>query len=249
MPVPVTRTNGPVGSDKVCGKPPTTTVALTGLPVVFSSRVSVPLKATPGTFWIAAVAVMRPATPVGVPPSSTSVPEPWVSDRKLFVPSPSENVTLAAPIFTAFVSSAVPGMPSVPESIATCSNVKSPLNRWPPTTSETPVPLSRKYGPAGTSTVTSVAPTRKLCATAWAVVFSASENEPLRASPVVPVLTPIVALSDPATPPVVITKRPVACVTFMTPASVSEPFEIPRRNTFWPAPLTTCSIAKAPVRV
>ncbi len=250
MLVPVTRTNGPAPSASVWGKPPTTTVALTGAFVVLSSSVSCPLNATPGTFWIAAVAVSRPATPSASPFSpfsSTKVPEPLVSERKFVVPSPSPKVTFAAPIWIATGSSVVPGMPSAPRPSVTCWKVKSPERRWPPTTSETPLPETRRYGPAGTSIVTTDEPTVRLWVTAAPVVFSASVNEPFSARPA-DALTPIVAETEPATPAEVMTSAPVMPVALSTlPASETEPFAMPSRSTFCPAPFVVWSTVKSPV--
>ncbi len=150
-PSPETRTNGPAGRSISIVKASPANVCETGAPVVLISSASVPASVTSSTFCSSTCALSLPATPPG---RITNAPSPSDRTRKFLEPSPSERLTLETAILIA-----------VPPVTATCSNAKSPASRCPAIFSDTPVPATRTYGPAGIETDTVEPPTWKLSAT------------------------------------------------------------------------------------
>ena len=148
-PVPSTRTYvAPPGSTRLVVTPATMNVSSTSEPVLFSFTPSVPPSVTPGTFK-ATVPPTLPAMPVG---RITKNPLPLVTCRSGFAPSPRLSRTSVTATRT--MRSAPPPLPLV-----NCSKTKLPLKLWPATVSRTPVPDTRRNGPAGSARVSVLPPT------------------------------------------------------------------------------------------
>ena len=107
--------------------PPTRKVSWRAVPLLLTSRTSVPDRETPGTPVKVTVPVARPATPVT--PSSTNSASPPVSDTSARALSPSDAVTLVAANRTTVwsaLSPAPPATPSAPSEVER-STAMSPL--------------------------------------------------------------------------------------------------------------------------
>src|ERR1700729_1382260 len=133
--------------------------------VVVTDRPSVPTSVTPGidTETLALRFPIRP--PVG---PNVSIPLPPDTVRRALAPSPNDALTLLAATLT----------------VVFCSvTEKLPLRLWPAIVSCTPVPVTWKYGPAGSVRLWFVPPSTNCSETAEVVVFTCSPNVPVNADP------------------------------------------------------------------
>ena len=134
---------------------------------------------------------------------STKAPEPLVARTKLVVAVPSATSTFENEAETTF---------SVPSVVR--SKVKLPLNRAPPAVSETPVPVSRTNGPAGSWSRVAKPLTTKVSSTATARVLIASASEPVSEKLSTPSATlPLMRPAMPLFVPPTTIRAPVACVS------------------------------------
>ena len=191
-----------------------------------------PSKLTPGTL-TARLALISPARPAGV---IKKFAVPLVT---LTAPSPRLSETFVAEI----------RMRCAPATVCR-SNAKLPLSVWPITLTLTSVPATRRYGPAGASSVTAVTPTIKVSLIADVVLLITTPNVPPSETP--GTFSATVALMVPANPAGVTRKKPVPLVTstmlFVPSPIARRTFAMPTRTRLTaPAPaVVTFSSAKSP---
>jgi hypothetical protein len=138
--VPSTRRYGPAGRSSATVVAPTLICSCTSAVVLLIDTPNVPENVTFGmSTWTCADRV--PAIPAG---ETTKKPVPSVTST---IPPASEILTSAAPTRTTLV----------PSGRVTRSNVKSARSVWPAIVRSTSSPVIRRYGPAGRSSVSSVA--------------------------------------------------------------------------------------------
>ena len=162
--------------------------------VVVTDSPSVPTSVTPG-METDTLAFRFPVRPPLVP--NVSVPLPPETVSSALAPSPNEALTLLAATLT------VP-LWSVTE--------KLPLRLWPAIVSCTPVPVTWKYGPAGSVKLALVPPTWNCCETAALVVFTCTAKVPVKTDPDGRPLKVTVPANWPATPPPVDSSSPLPFV-------------------------------------
>ena len=188
----------------------------------------------------------RPLTPPANEPESTPAMPALVTTNP-----PSPFVRLWPPKLT--LRFATPTRVNfAPPAFVICSNAKSPRNSGPPAApmrKVAPSTSTRTYGPAGTFTVTVAPDTTSASFTAVVPVLIASFTvPPLSVTP--GTLITGLTVNDAATPPDVITSRPLPFVTdtnvFVPSPSVSPRFVTPTRTTLTPAPVVACSSTKLP---
>ena len=171
---------------------------------------------------------------------STKAPEPLVARTKLVVAVPSATSTFENEAETTF---------SVPSVVR--SKVKLPLNRAPPAVSETPVPVSRTNGPAGSWSRVANPLTTKVSSTATARVLIASASEPVSEKLSTPSETlPLIRPAMPLFAPPTTMRAPVACVSETIACAPSPIANVPLASatrTAWPVAVVICSKTKSPL--
>ena len=208
---PSTRTYGPAGrfSVRVSVSDNSNTAFTMAALVVLIAISKSPPRLTPGMF-TPTVPPMRPANPSCLR-SRTALP--FVSVRKSVVPSPRPTFTFEAMTRTTFVG--------VVPVVVLCSKAKLPLKRWPATRRFSPMPSSRRYGPAGRLRATVWLPTENCSPTATAELLKARLTVPLTSMPS-DGATSKCPLTRPARPAGLMTKNPspsVRLTIFVPPAS------------------------------
>ena len=196
MPVPSKRTYGPALTSRATAVPPTSTLAVTGSVVVLTARVRAPVSVVPAGRVTTRVPEMRPATPAAV---TSRRPLPPVI-RTPLPPAPMLRSTRFRPIVVTVA----------PPTVAR-SSTTSAVRVWPWTVTVSPLPATRRYGPAGRSS-TRVAPaTSTLVETGAAIELMLT----LRPDPMLMpgTVTWIWALSRPAMPAGVSSSTPEPWVT------------------------------------
>ena len=225
----------------VSSTPPTVNTSFTATPVLLMKMLNVPANVTPGTL-SSTVAVTVPARPAGV---INSAPRPSLTRTKSVVPLPRRSETFAAATRTV-VRATPPGVVGV---LVERSKEKSPLRLWPAMVRLMFVPSTRRYGPAGKSTINVSPPTRMRSFTRAVVLLMARPSVPEK--PISGIAT--VASMRPAMPAGVSTNAPsppLSTTKSVVPSPMRRPTcETPMRTTRWPAAFVTCSKAKLPVRV
>ena len=190
-----TRRYGPAGSTRSMSCPATRSRSLTATPVVLTARLARAAMVTPGTTRLTSAA-RRPAIPVGV---RTKLPAPPVSSSTGVPAGPRSSVTPVAAMRVI----------GVPPAVVTRSMLKSPSSVWPAIVRSTSSPVTRKYGPAGT--------TRPVSLTAAPVVLTCRVNTPSKAMP--GRVTATAPDREAAMPAAVISSVPAPSVNCTTPPS------------------------------
>ena len=120
-------------------------VAFTAALVLLIWTLNVPSNETSGMFFTSTVAPNSPASPALV---MISEPLPFVTETNSVVPSPRLISTFRATMRITWPVTFVCGL-----RLVIFSNAKSPLTRWPSSSSVMPVPATLRYGPATRSSV------------------------------------------------------------------------------------------------
>ncbi len=233
MPVSLTRRYGPAGRSSVIVSSPSWNESVTAAPVWLISSVTVPPSATAPPRLARIETASLPARPAGLMTNA-----PWPSKISMASP-PRLRLTLLARMAIAVTSP--PGCPGV-VSVVTRSKAKSPDRATPATPRVTPMPSTRRYGPAGRSIVSGTPPTVIESLTAPLVVLIWSPNEPLNVTP--GMLRATSAEMVPASPPVPGTVVPgvgpaSAGSMRMTPLPFDKVTTPPRSRPTWLMPMRT----------
>ena len=203
---------------------PTVNVSMTRALPVFTATPNVPLKSTPGTLR-STVALKLPATTVCVPTFlTTSPPRPRLTTTKSVVPFPSRRPAFAIAMVITFTGAA-----TVP--MFFFSKLKSPVSSWPARLMVIAAASTRRYGPAGSASVTVSPPTENRSLTTAVVLLIASRSVPWK-SGVLAGLPSTSMVTVPATSPAI----PLATAGFAGVVGVAACARIAGRTTKFARP-------------